>query len=303
LSDSFDDVRFHHIHDSAITVLKGQDSLGILDRLVTTNLEGMKNFDLRRALFCDANGRVEDISTIISIEGQILMASSSDSSVQTRGKIIEGTSWNEDCSVIIGDEAIVHLSLIGRKNDDFSELFYDIELLTESSVSEYDNVIISIREYSGRKVIDFLIPTNEIENITSKLREFGSVEKTSDCWEFFRISNGIVSIIDARGNLPSELGLSSLVSISKGCYPGQEIHARLDSRGRKVKSIVKIYCDDILEPGVLKIPEVGNIQVTSNQYYNGKSASLAICRIFEGDKLEFALPGGSSAILKKFPFL
>ena len=302
MTEALDCVRFFHVHNSAITVLKGNDTISILDRLVTTNLQGMKNLDRRQALFCDANGRIEDISTIIQIDNQILMTTHSVTSEQTRRKIIEGTSWDEDCTVIIGDEAIVHLSLVGPKNDDLSVLFYDDVRLSEISVSEFGDILISKSEYNGQYVIDFLIPKNEIEEVFSKLGDFGSVQKPIDYWDYFRISNGMPSINDARGNLPSELGLSSLVSIGKGCYPGQEVHARLDSRGSKVRSMIRIISDEIINIGSYKSPEVGNIRITSNVHNNGEYASLAICRIFEDDILEASLTDGTRVTLENLPF-
>ena len=302
MTESLECARFNHIHNSAITVLKGTDSISILDRLVTTSLQGLKNLDRIQTLFCDANGRIEDFSTIIPIEGQILMTSHPQTSEQTRKKIIEGTSWDEDCTVYIGDGAIVHLSLVGPKNDDLSGLFVDVESLSEFSVSEFGDILISKSEYNGQYVVDFLIPKNEIEEISSKLKDFGSMQKPIDYWEYFRISNGMPSINDARGNLPSELGLSSLVSIGKGCYPGQEVHARLDSRGSKVRSMIRMISDEEISPGTYKSPEVGNIRITSNVHNNGEYASLAMCRIFEDDRLETSLIDGTRVTLENLPF-
>ena len=302
MTESLDCVRFYRIHNSAITVLKGTDTIPILDRLVTTSLQGLKNLDRIQTLFCDANGRIEDFSTIIPIEGQILMTSHSETSEQTRRKIIEGTSWDEDCTAYIGDGAIVHLSLVGPKNDDLSDLFIDVESLSEFSASEFGDILISKSEYNGRYVVDFLIPKNEIEEAFSKLEDLGYVQKPIDYWDYFRISNGIPSINDARGNLPSELGLSSLVSIGKGCYPGQEVHARLDSRGSKVRSMIRMISDEKINLGTYKSPEVGNIRITSNVHNNGEYASLAMCRIFEDDILETSLTDGTRVTLETLLF-
>ena len=62
-------------------------------------------------------------------------------------------------------------------------------------------------------------------------------------WNLTRVKLGITDIKDARGNLPWEIGLDKLITRGKGCYPGQEIHARIDSRGSKNKTLVRIISD------------------------------------------------------------
>jgi tRNA-modifying protein YgfZ len=44
-------------------------------------------------------------------------------------------------------------------------------------------------------------------------------------------------------HIPLECGLEASISLSKGCYPGQEILARLDSRGGVAKKLVKLVFD------------------------------------------------------------
>ena len=47
--------------------------------------------------------------------------------------------------------------------------------------------------------------------------------------------------------IPLEVGLWDEVSFSKGCYTGQEIIARMESRGRLAKTIVKLDLPQLVE--------------------------------------------------------
>jgi len=49
--------------------------------------------------------------------------------------------------------------------------------------------------------------------------------------------------------IPLEAGLWADVSFSKGCYVGQEIIARMESRGKLAKRLVRLRPDAPLEPG------------------------------------------------------
>ena len=60
--------------------------------------------------------------------------------------------------------------------------------------------------------------------------------------------------------LPHEIGLSDFVKLENGCYPGQEVHARLDSRNPVTKRLVRIRCEEALEKGRL-ITEDGKLKI------------------------------------------
>ena len=59
---------------------------------------------------------------------------------------------------------------------------------------------------------------------------------------------------EVRGQLlPQWIGLDRLgaVSVSKGCYPGQEIMARLHFKGGNKRSLYRIGCDSLLPAGTM----------------------------------------------------
>jgi tRNA-modifying protein YgfZ len=70
--------------------------------------------------------------------------------------------------------------------------------------------------------------------------------ESSDSFEFWRVSNGEPrhDVDFVENTLPSETGvLAAAVVFGKGCYVGQELVERIDSRGRIVKALVRISCE------------------------------------------------------------
>ncbi len=64
-----------------------------------------------------------------------------------------------------------------------------------------------------------------------------------------------------------EVGLWPAVSFSKGCYIGQEIIARMESRGRLAKTLVGLHSELELVPGAeLVAPDATRGIVTSSVY-------------------------------------
>jgi aminomethyltransferase len=70
-------------------------------------------------------------------------------------------------------------------------------------------------------------------------------------YEILRIEAGLPEfgseIMD--DSLPLEVGLRRAVSFSKGCYIGQEIIARMDSRGRLAKELLGVRAAAAVRPG------------------------------------------------------
>ena len=77
-----------------------------------------------------------------------------------------------------------------------------------------------------------------------------------NCWNAADVAAGIVEVGDAQADrfLPSWLGLDELgaVSVRKGCYPGQEIVARLHFKGGNKRWLHQLaFSADVMpEPGI-----------------------------------------------------
>jgi aminomethyltransferase len=65
--------------------------------------------------------------------------------------------------------------------------------------------------------------------------------------------------------IPLEAGLRADISFDKGCYTGQEIIARMDSRGRLAKKLVSLRPEAPVESGVeLKVGDRRAGSITSS---------------------------------------
>ncbi len=81
---------------------------------------------------------------------------------------------------------------------------------------------------------------------------YGASPMGEEAWEMLRIECGIPRFgreLTEEHN-PLEAGLSSAISFKKGCYVGQEVIARLDSRQKVSRQLVGLW----LEPGPVPPP-------------------------------------------------
>lgn len=108
----------------------------------------------------------------------------------------------------------------------------------------------------GSGVPRFLVlgPADQIDRISEKLLE--ALPQASSCtWSLFDIAAGIPTIGEATAGdfIPQMLDLESLgaLSFTKGCYPGQEVVARLQYRGQLKRKLYRavIETPEIPAPG------------------------------------------------------
>ena len=94
-----------------------------------------------------------------------------------------------------------------------------------------------------------------------RLLDAGLVVANADAFNYLRIEAGLPRYGQELTSdyIPLEANLWDDVSFSKGCYIGQEIIARMESRGRLAKKLVQLTADGPLETG-------------SNLQANGKNA-------------------------------
>tara|TARA_B110000014_G_scaffold5186_1_gene3951 strand:+ start:560 stop:1468 length:909 start_codon:yes stop_codon:yes gene_type:complete len=272
----------YFVRADAVTLIQGDDSLNVLDRMVSTKITDMPNLSRRDVLFCDYNGRICDYGTIYTISGKVLLISSAAQHEITRRTLVDGTSWDEDCEILIADNAIFRISLFSRDSHDlFTELEIDFHAAEDNQLIESGDHLFVKCKSSFSERLDILVKSANINSIKSLLSELDYEEMSSERWEMYRIMFGGPAINDSFGNLPEEMGMGTLVSNDKGCYPGQEVHARIESRGRTVKNYCRLTGNSPLEIGKHSITNFGSISISSSISIDGITHALAMIRLGE----------------------
>lgn len=87
--------------------------------------------------------------------------------------------------------------------------------------------------------------------LVERFRGAGLVEIDAETFEALRVEAGVPRFGAelSLDYIPLETGLWEDVSFTKGCYIGQEIIARMESRGKLAKKLVRLRSDEALSPG------------------------------------------------------
>ena len=284
----------YYVRTQSVTLLQGNDSTNVIDRVVSTGIVDSPDSHCVDVLFCDYNGRITDLGSIYKIQGKILLLSSKEMSDKTRKTLIDGKSWDEKCDLIIADEAIGRVSLISADFQPIiSRLGFDGTHLERNRVIEIGDMIAVKSEFPGGSVLDILLPQNQMSDFISILEESEYSGMSDDRWNFVRLAVCIPSLIDIKGNLPNECGMINRVSNDKGCYPGQEIHARLDSRGRTVKRLCLLTGKSAISPGKYRLSNGSSAHITSCESSESVSYGIAKLRVDDIDSGSVNLDGAN----------
>ena len=263
----------YYIHNCSISVAEGKDCIEHINRLITSNIKSISDLQSIDTLICNANGRITDSLQILRIQEQLLILGNSEVSEDTRKLIVSGIHWNEDVRIMNGDEILSKISIIGYEDDLLEIIPKEYNRINNNWLNWEENYF-KLSKHNGRIKIDVILKTNEIDSFI--MGNFGpSCNKLGiEKWVDFRISNGILSFDEYKHNfLPSELGLDKFVDLKKGCYPGQEIHARLESREKRRKKILRFSSDKEIQLGEYRSGNGTKINITTSV---GKSGFLII---------------------------
>ena len=91
----------------------------------------------------------------------------------------------------------------------------------------------------------------DIESMATHLENFGAVPAERELYDLLRVEAGLPGAGSeiSEAYIPLEVGLWDAVSFDKGCYIGQEIIARMESRGKLAKTLIGLRSDTEMRSG------------------------------------------------------
>ena len=254
----------YYIHQCSFTVAEGSDSIEHINRLITSNIKQINHLQSIESLICNANGRITDSLEILRIDNQILLLGNLEASKETRKLIVSGIHWNEDVRIMNGDGILTKVSFIGTKKDLVDIIPVGKMIIEDNKWAIWGEYYVKILDIEDISKIDIILKSSQIEKILEDIPS-GYEKLEEKDWREFRVFNGILSFEEYKHNLlPSELGLDMLVDLKKGCYPGQEIHARMESRGKLKKKISRFKSNKDIELGKYRSKNGERINVTTS---------------------------------------
>ena len=280
MSDPLEKSAQIYLMKSSISVMEGLTSVNHLNNILSTDIESLDKGMRVDGLICDSNGKVADVVNCYHMGQGILIIGIDSNTDSTRELLTKGVPWDKELSLLDGNEALEHLKIIGKDSLSLVERIYpELSKLTENEYIEFENVVFSLSTHNRHEIIDVIVRKDNSDFYDRIEKCNHKISKIED-WEFTRISIGYPGSNEVNSKyLPHDIGMLNLISLNKGCYPGQEIHARLDSRSKPKKRMVIFTTNDFIEVGSHSLSDGSRVKITSSATRNGSHLSMGICSV------------------------
>ncbi|HCU81088.1 MAG TPA: hypothetical protein DGN60_08000 [Chloroflexi bacterium] len=249
----------------------GRDRLDLLHRLSTNDLLGMSTNEVKSTVLTNPIGRTVDYLIVLNVENKSLIITSPGKSNVVFQWIMKYIFFQDDVTLSLPEESMVQTGLYGSKAKEVvATIAPEFSTLSPNQLLAVNKNTWIIRVPPplgiGYEIVSDATTTQEL---IQRAKNAGAVNAPSSLYEILRIEAGLPGAgqeIDTS-YIPLEIGLRDAVSFTKGCYTGQEIIARLDSRGKLAKTLVGLRSSDKLPVGaLLQAPNESNGVITSSTY-------------------------------------
>lgn len=238
--------------DPGVVVATGKDRLDLLHRMSTNDIAGMPAGTIRQSVLTNPIGRVVDVLRILALEDETFLLTSS-GRAETVRKWLQGyIFFQDDVQLSIAPLSWSEWGIYGpRSGEEVSSAFADLTLPAGEGLVQLDGGFIWHMDNPGRGGFHLLLAPEQTQNASEIWRGRGGETVDAAAYQILRIEAGLPEPVHEikDESISLEVGLRDSISFTKGCYIGQEIIARMDSRGRQAHMLVGVRLSDRARPG------------------------------------------------------
>ena len=292
----------------------GRDALDLIQRMSTNDVLSLANGEGRPTIFTSPIGRIIDRVTVYRRDEPLLLLSEPGRGNAVRQYLQRNIFFNDD--VRIADlSGTTHLfALHGPRAasvlDSVSNGISALPPMSGQTISIGDASIFAARSkpLAGDSWI-LIVPNDAAAEVWTKLVEAGQAvgmrPAGSLTYNALRIRAGRPGVgRELSGDyIPLEVGLWDEVSFQKGCYTGQEIIARMESRGRLAKTIVTLELSGAVDaPAPLSLDghDVGSL-TSSVETPDGEYLGIGIVKVAAAQTGQVFSVGAHQAVVTRLP--
>jgi folate-binding protein YgfZ len=236
---------------------RGRDRIDLIQRISTNDLLQMQQNEGRPTIFTNPNGRILDRIMVYNRGENALFMTEPGRNIPLLQYLQRQVFFNDDATFVDLTPVTRQFVLHGPEADAVIERFTDSDLSVEGYLG-IDAIIEDVPVYMvRRKPITgahwaLIVPNEGAAQVWNAISQqgagYGLLPAGSLVYNALRIRAGRPAGRELSTDyIPLEAGLWDEVSFSKGCYTGQEIIARMESRGRLAKTMVTLQLDKWVE--------------------------------------------------------
>lgn len=294
--------------------LHGRDRLAIPHRISTNDLTSLKAGEGRPTLFTNANARILDRATFYNLGSHALALTEPGRGEALLKYLQRNIFFNDEAQLKDLYAATRQFVLHGPQADAVSTRFagesftHGLSPLHATTAQVGGSEVLFLRDKPISGSHWRVIVANEaVEAVWMALleagREVGLQPAGSLTYNALRIRAGRPGVGRELSPeyIPLEVGLWDEVSFTKGCYTGQEIIARMESRGKLAKTIVHLKLAGAVEAPAKLLNADGRdvgVLTSSVQTPDGERLGIGVLRLAAAETGAHVVAGdGTDAVI------
>jgi aminomethyltransferase len=230
----------------------GRDRLSLLDRLSTNDLAGMEVGEARPTVLTTPLGRMVDVLWVLNRGETVLCLTGPGRAAAVRRWLAGHIFFRDEVKVADVASDFGQLGIYGPRAGELAQvLFPGAEALAEGRFVERDDLIVLRARPLAGDGFAVIAPPERVQAAWDQVVAAGAVPAGEEAYHLLRLAAG-----QPHGGheitgeyIPLEANLWSAVSFSKGCYTGQEIIARMESRGKLARRLVGMRLEAPVDVG------------------------------------------------------
>jgi aminomethyltransferase len=227
---------------------RGTSWLDLLQRMSTNDLIGMQSGQVRATVLTTAVAHIVDVVSVVARPDGGLLVASPGRARRVREWLQRYIFFQDDVRLEEIGEGWACWGLYGPRAAEEAARIVPGEIGAVGQATTWDGgAAWRVERPAGGGVMLLLAP-----NAASRAAELWTrTGEAQRAYQILRIEAGLPEIGSEiqDDSLPLEVGLKGAVSFTKGCYIGQEIIARMESRGRLAKELLGVQAGAELAPG------------------------------------------------------
>ncbi len=226
---------------NACTVLRGTEATEWLHRISSNEIRKLPPGRSCTNLMLDERGKILCEFLTVREDDQHFLLFTEPSQQAVLRERLEFYHFAEDVTFGDPESPFASLLILGPEAPAIVARALELpdDLDFEPGLARTDHVIIAPERRLTIRGIHVFVQASDLQELRSALADLAAHETGAEVFEALRIESGLVDFSHelARGVLPHEARMEQSFDLDKGCYPGQETVARMDSYGGPQKKL------------------------------------------------------------------
>jgi folate-binding protein YgfZ len=228
--------------------MRGADGLDLLHRITTNELLDLPPGHVRPTILTNALGRVIDVVTVLNKEQHLVLVTSSGRGQQIRDWIQDYIFFQDDVRLELANGEYAEVGTYGPASGSLAHgILPTIDLPEGTELTEAAGAF-AWRATAPLDGYRLLVPNASLEPVQTDADQDRAAR---DSYRALRIAAGLPASGHEIGAelTPLELNLVDWVSFDKGCYIGQEVIARMESREQRPRQLLRLTLSEGAQEG------------------------------------------------------